>query len=219
MGPPCNRRFIFDKQGFCLAIAVCFSKTDWKIIYNCKSSDGERRILEMGTSVTGEFMLIIYFRSCFFFLCSISWAKLCVGGYVTLFTMGAIYLEVGNVLQLMSQRWPGGSWKWNRSLLIKFNILSKLIYNLYHDIIFRNLNDLNAILVSSVCDHMPLLVRHCSWRQLAPFLFGDRHTPCMSESICIFLKIWCNVWELERGLMSMWASMILDTQESPLCMS
>jgi hypothetical protein len=96
---------------------------------------------------------------------------------------------------------------------------------------FCNLNDLNAIRVSSVCDHMLLLVRHCSWRQLAPFLFGDRCTPCTSESICIFLKWeidamcenwredWCNVWELERRLMSMWASMILDTQASPLCMS
>ncbi len=42
MGSPCNECFIFDKQGFCLAIEVCFSKTDEKKIYNCKSSDGEK---------------------------------------------------------------------------------------------------------------------------------------------------------------------------------
>jgi len=71
VGLPCNKHFVFDEQGFCLAIVVCFSKTDLKKSTIVRALMG-KRILEMGMSVTGEFMLIIYFRSCFFFLCSIS---------------------------------------------------------------------------------------------------------------------------------------------------
>jgi len=36
------------------------------------------------------------FQITFFLLCSISWVKLCVRGYLTLFTIGLIHLEVGN---------------------------------------------------------------------------------------------------------------------------